>query len=150
MNTTGTGGIKPIRGAGRTPRVVHAEDLWIEAWAPTREACIAEAVDALVGSFVGRTRPAPSGTVRFEVGGATDAGLLAAVLRAVVACLTDSNVIPVRTNVTVTATGLCVSCETADAAGVLPAGSIPKAVSERGIICAREPGGWRCAARIDV
>ena len=39
-------------GAGRGHRTVpHTADLRIEAWAPTREECLAEAVRGLVDSF---------------------------------------------------------------------------------------------------
>ena len=43
---------RPQEGTDRGHRkVLHPADLRIEAWGPTREECIAEAVRGLVGSF---------------------------------------------------------------------------------------------------
>lgn len=136
----------------RTPshRPVHAGDLRIESWAATREACIAEAVDALVGSFVGPRRPAPSARSSFEVTGATDAELVRAVLGTVIAGLLERHEVPITTAVSATEAGLEVSCHTVSAAAILPAGAIPKGVSRHDPQCERLPGGWWCSVRIDV
>lgn len=131
-------------------RPVHSGDLRIEAWAGTREACIAEAVEALVGSFLGPQRPAPSSRSCFRVTGGTDEELLQEVLRQVIADVLTRQEVPVATTVAAIADGLEVSCHTVSAAAILPVGAIPKSVSRQGALCRRFPSGWFCAARIDV
>ncbi|HJQ47494.1 MAG TPA: archease [Amycolatopsis sp.] len=131
-------------------RPVHAGDLRIEAWAGTREACIAEAVDALVGSFVGTRRPAPSSQSSFQVSGTDDAALLQAVLRQVIAGVLTRQEVPLATVVSATGTGLAVRCDTVSAAAILPTGAIPKGVSRQNALCRQFPSGWWCSARIDV
>jgi SHS2 domain-containing protein len=129
---------------------VHAGDLRIEAWAATRESCIAEAVDALVGSFVGPARPMPSSRSTFEVTGVTDAELLRAVLSKVITGVLERHEVPITTAVSSTENGLEVSCHTVSAAAILPTGAIPKGVSRQNARCERLPSGWWCAVRIDV
>lgn len=131
-------------------RPVHAGDLRIEAWAPTRERCIAEAVDALIGSFLGPTRPAASSRSHFHVTGATDSELVQAVLDHVVVTLLERHEVPVATSVSAGERGLTVFCRTVSAAAVVPVGSIPKGVSRRSALCHQFANGWFCAARIDV
>ncbi|MFI5610760.1 archease [Amycolatopsis sp. NPDC051903] len=140
--------VKRPKTAARRP--VHAGDLRIEAWADTREACIAEAVDAVVGSFLGPTRPAPSSLSSFRVTGRTDAELLQAVLGRVIATVLEQQEVPVATVVSTTAEGLEVLCRTVSAAAILPMGAIPKAVSGARPLCHRFASGWFCSARIDV
>lgn len=131
-------------------RRLHAADLRIEAWADSREACIAEAVNALVGSFVGPARLAPSSRSSFQVTGGSDAELLQAVLGRVISGVLDRQEVPVATMVSATPGGLEVSCHTVNAGAILPAGAIPKSVSRRSTLCRKFPSGWWCAARIDV
>lgn len=132
------------------PRRLHRADLRIVAWAPSREDCIAEAVRALVGSFLGRTISEPTAAVSFDVTGATDGELLRAVLHSVILRLTLANEIPLRTQVWPTATGLRLRCEVVDAGSVIPAGAIPKAVSAHPVRCEPTRRGWWCSARIDL
>ncbi|TNC29134.1 archease [Amycolatopsis alkalitolerans] len=141
--------MKP-RQAAPSRRPVHAGDLRIDAWAGTREACIAEAVDALVGSFLGPRRPAPTSRSSFRVTGSTDAELLRAVLRQVISDVLDRQEVPVATAVTATANGLGVTCRTVSAGSIVPAGALPKSLSRDGALCVRFPSGWWCTARIDV
>jgi SHS2 domain-containing protein len=130
-------------------RAVHAADLRIEAWGPTREACISEAISALVGSFLGPALPPPSSTVCVEVAGSTDAELLQTVLRKVISWLGKRNQITAAADVEAVTTGLRLRCQMIDTGAVRPVASIPKGVS-RQVRCERRPGGWWCAARIDV
>ncbi|WP_308431739.1 archease [Amycolatopsis acidiphila] len=141
--------VKPPR-AAPSRRPVHAGDLRIETWAGTREACIAEAVDAVVGSFIGPARPSPSARSSFRVTGGTDAELLQAVLGQVISDVLERQEVPVATAVSVIAEGLEVCRETVSAAAILPSGALPKAVSRRSALCRRFPSGWWCTARIDL
>lgn len=136
--------------AGPPRRPIHAGDLRIEAWAASREACIAEAVDALVDSFLGPSRPAASARSSFEVAGDTDTEMLKAVLRQVIVGLREREQVPVATAVAATGQGLQVACRIISAASVLPASAIPKSVSGRGALCQQFASGWWCTARIDL
>ncbi|HVW43369.1 MAG TPA: archease [Amycolatopsis sp.] len=129
---------------------MHARDLRIEAWARTREACIAEAVSALVGSFAGARPLEPVAVTTFEISGATDEELLTGVLRRVIAGIKTGGEAPVAISTTATRTGVRMRCETADIAGIVPAGSLPQGVSVNGARCEPTAGGWRCAVWIDV
>ncbi|QYN18965.1 archease [Amycolatopsis sp. DSM 110486] len=134
-----------------TRRVVHAADLCIAAWGPTREACLAEAVRALVESFV-HARPAGgSAAWSFEASGPTDGSVLVALLDGVIAMMRMRSLIPVTVEgVGVDGSMVRLRCRTADLAAVIPVGAIPKGLSRREVRCERAGGGWRCAARIDV
>lgn len=131
-------------------RRLHRADLRIESWAPTREACIAEAVRALVGSFLGHTLPPATGVISFEVTGSTDAELLRAVLHSVILRLALVSEIPTLTRVQATATGLRLRCDVVHTGAIVVNGAIPKAVSTDPVRCARTRRGWWCSARIDV
>lgn len=130
-------------------RPVHAGDLYLEAWAPTREVCVAEAVQALMCSFVGAVSQASS-PADFTVVGRTDVDLLLGVLRTVIEHVRTGNEIPVATKVAAAPEGLLLHCEVVDVGGILPVGAIPKGVSEQDIRCEPWPGGWWCAAKVDV
>ncbi|MDQ0380969.1 archease [Amycolatopsis thermophila] len=135
--------------AGRRARPVHAGDLRIEAWGTTRELCVAEAVRALVDSFVPPGRPVATRVVSFEVTGADDQ-VTAAALARVITALRRLGVVPVDTEVTGTPTGLRLRCDMADAAAIRPRGALPKAVTAGSVRCGRKAGSWWCTARIDV
>lgn len=144
-----TGNAEELR-RGRTGRRLHRADLRIEAWAQTREECVAEAVRALVGSFLGRTALPATATVSFDVTGPTDPDLLRAVLHSVILRLAVVNEIPMETRIRPTVTGFRVRYDLVDAGGIVPAGALPKAVSTHPVRCERTRRGWWCSARIDV
>ncbi|HVV14536.1 archease [Amycolatopsis sp.] len=136
-------------GAARQP--VHAADLHIRAWAPTRESCLAEAVTALTDSLVRVRFRAPATTFSREVRGDTDDELLAAVLGAVITNLRSRQEIPLSADVRATPDGLRLVCAVVDLGAILPAGPVPKGVSPGNAHCLRPGGGrWCCTARIDV
>lgn len=129
---------------------LHTADLRIAAWAPTREQCVSEAVKAMVESFLGTGLPPPTATFESRVTGSGDGDLLAAVLSQVIRHFRAARQIPAATEVLATPTGLRVRCEMADAAGLIPVGSIPKAVSRWGSRCGHHYDGWWCSVTIDV
>ncbi|MBF8184685.1 archease [Nonomuraea sp. K274] len=63
--------------------VAHTADIALEAWADTREECLAEAVRALVESFADISHVPPGETVPVSVTGESDEAMLAAVLQEV-------------------------------------------------------------------
>ena len=139
--------ISPMR--TRVLKPLHAGDLRIRAWAPTREACVAEAVRALVVSFVGGVL-ARASTVEFDVRGDSDAELLTGALRTVIFRVRTGNEVPTATEVLPLPDGLRLRCAMVDAGAVVPVGVVPKGVSATGARCEPWPGGWWCGARVDL
>jgi SHS2 domain-containing protein len=133
----------------RNVEPLHVADLRIHAWAATREACVAEAVHALVASFVGGVPPHAS-AARFDVLGDTDTDLLTGVLRTVIFRLRTWNEVPIATDVEPIPAGLRLCCTTVEAAAIVPIGVLPKGVSTIGVRCQPWPGGWWCGASIDL
>ena len=140
--------------------VPHTADLRIEAWAPDREECLAEAVRALVDSFadVAGARPRRFADVRIAAG--ADPDLLVAILDEVIYRIDAQDEIPVE---------VAVRAEHAEVAGAEPGetvrlslglagledvgitGAAPKAVSLSELRCAAEESGrWLASATIDV
>ncbi len=143
--------------------VPHTADLRIEAWAPDREECLAEAVRALVDSFadVAGARPRRFADVRIAAG--ADPDLLVAILDEVIYRIDAQDEIPVE---------VAVRAEHAEVAGAEPGepaetvrlslglaglesvgitGAAPKAVSLSELRCAPEESGrWLASATIDV
>ncbi|WP_326835063.1 archease [Amycolatopsis rhabdoformis] len=141
----------PMRGGGGQPRVVHAADLRIEAWAPTWEACLAEVVRALVERF-GRARlPRARTAWSFEVGGPTDDSVLVALLEKVITMMRTRYLIPVTAEgVVVDGSTVRLRCQMAELGGVILIGALPKGVSHREVRCEHTERGWWCSARIDL
>lgn len=133
----------------RVGKPLHVGDLRIRAWAPTREACVAEAVQALVGSFAGAV-PAPTSTAEFDVCGATGAELLTGVLRAVIHRIRTGHEVPTSTEVVPTPEGLRLRCAVVELGAVIPVGVLPKGVSTAGATCEPCRSGWCCGADIDL
>ncbi|MEU4822889.1 archease [Actinomadura sp. NPDC023710] len=131
--------------------VPHAADLRIEAWAPTRERCVAEAVAGLVESFADVSGVRPSGGIRVDVPPGPDADLLVAVLDEVVYRLDVDGVLVLDAEITGAPDGgLTVRLATGDAAEAVGTGAVPKAVSLHELRFGRDARGWSCAVTIDV
>ncbi|WP_017597290.1 archease [Nocardiopsis lucentensis] len=128
----------------------HTADLTVQAWAPTRERCVAHAVTGVVESVVGTGPPPATTTVERDLEGATDADLLAAVIDEVVYLLETRGLLPAATEVLATPTGLRARFSMVDADALEPVGAVPKAVSLHRLRCERGPEGWWCTVTIDV
>lgn len=130
----------------------HIADLTIEAWAPTREACIAEAVAGLV-SACGTIHPgAPTQETPVEfVPEASDEELLVSVLDDVIYHADVEGVLPAslelhRTN----DGGLDGVADMVGLDALSEVGATPKAVTRHGLVCAESDGRWRALVTIDV
>ena len=132
--------------------VPHTADLRVEAWAPTREECLAEAVRALVDSFavVAAVRPRRTAERRFIAG--SDEDLLVAVIDEVIYRLDADGEIPVTVEVRPALDGgVVLSMQLADVGEAEITGAAPKAATLHDLRCAPGPAGrWSCGITIDV
>jgi SHS2 domain-containing protein len=139
------------RGCGHRS-VPHTADLRIEAWGPTREDCIAEAVRGLVESFADISGAGCHHAVECHLAAGSDADLLAAAVEEVIYRLDTSGEVPVAVAAGRAADGgidLVLRAVSATAAEIV--GAAPKAVSLSGLACAPDAAGrWSCAVTIDV
>ncbi|MFE0514599.1 archease [Streptomyces sp. NPDC058964] len=128
----------------------HTGDLRIEAWAPTREECIVEAVRGMVGSFAELPAGA-SGVTRERVVSAEDDGrLLAAVLEEIIYRMDAAAELPVDVAVTPEQGGVRVRFRMAGSSTATQTGAVPKAVALHGLWLARDSHGWACRVTLDV
>jgi SHS2 domain-containing protein len=138
----------PQRGHRTLP---HTADLRIEAWAPTREACLAESVAALVASFADMTGAEPGSTVTVQIADAqTDQDALVAVLDEVIYLLDTQAAVPVAVDVEPAPGGLNVRLQLVALDGVEITGAVPKAVTLNQLEITHGPHGWSCGVTVDV
>jgi SHS2 domain-containing protein len=132
--------------------VPHTADLRIEAWGPTREDCIAGAIQGLVESFADVWGTGHQRTAKHHLTARSDADLLAAAVEEVIYRLDTEGEIPVSVHVSrAAAGGIDLTLLTVDAGGVEITGAAPKAASLSGLTCAPSRAGqWSCAVTIDV
>jgi SHS2 domain-containing protein len=135
--------------------VPHTADLALEAWAPDRAGCIAEAVRALVESFADVRRAVPRERLHFCFDAATDEDLLVRVLDEVIYQLDARGLVPVGVSVSEPpgdgpGSRAEVRFAAAPAAEAEAAGAAPKAVSLHELRFARAGGLWRAHVTVDI
>lgn len=130
--------------------VPHTADLRIEAWAPTRDECIAQAVHGAVASFADTSSAGPGRVHTRRLAADGDEDLLVAVLDEIVYLLDAAGEVPVDVAVDSGAGTAEVRFSMADVASVTQVGAVPKAVSLHGLRLERGPGGWSCSVTLDV
>jgi SHS2 domain-containing protein len=130
--------------------VPHTADLRVEAWAPTREGCIAQAVLGTVATFVDTSTVHAERTHRCQLAGHSDEDLLVAVLDEVIYLLDTENEAAVDVELEPLDSGLDVRFAMCDATSLPQVGAVPKAVSLHELCLAPGPRGWRCSVTLDV
>lgn len=139
--------IEPQAGERGHRNVPHTADTRIEAWAPTREVCHAEAVAGLVASFVDTTGARPVRTATVDLTADSDADTLVEVLDEVIYLLDTQGEVPIDTEI---GPGPTMRLRLTPLAGVRATGAAPKAVTLHDLRFERTDGGWFCAVTIDV
>lgn len=115
----------------------------VEAWAPTRERCIAEAVAGTVDSFAEVSGCAPARYHRMTVaGGDDDRRLLFEVLDEVLFDITNAGVVPVWVRLRDVPAGLELEVGGVDTDEVRPSGAAPHAVSAHRLRRTKDRRGW--------
>ncbi len=132
--------------------VPHTADLRIEAWAPTREECLAEAVRGLVDSFAVVTGLPPQRRARRHMTARLDEDLLVAVIDEVIYRLDADGQVPVSVAVRRAPDGgVEVSFALIPVAEAEITGAAPKAASLHDLRCAPDAAGrWSCTVTVDV
>ncbi|MFF2073722.1 archease [Kitasatospora sp. NPDC058162] len=135
--------------------VPHTADLRVEAWAPTAEGCIGELVHGVVGSFADLSGARIVGERACTVLAVSDPDLLAGVLEEVIYRMDADGELPAALVLGPVhgldgARSIEVRFRMADTATAALVGAVPKAVSLEGLELGEGPGGWTCAATVDV
>ncbi|MFJ8582140.1 archease [Micromonospora sp. NPDC093277] len=138
---------RPARGHRNVP---HTADVRIEAWAPDREGCVAEAVAAMLDGFVDTVGAKAAAETEFAVPPGDDADMLVAVLNEVIFRLETAGVLPLATDVRSTDGRLLVRWWTVDADAVELVGAVPKGVALHELRFGPDREGWSCAVTLDV
>ncbi|BBX74951.1 archease [Mycobacterium shinjukuense] len=130
--------------------VPHTADLRIEAWAPTRDGCIRQAVLGAVESFLDISAATAQRTRRRRMEAHSDDDLLAAALEEVIYLLDTTGEAPVDVNLSEADGGVDLTLAMVDAGALPQLGAVPKAVSLNELHLAHDKRGWRCSVTLDV
>ncbi len=130
--------------------VPHTADLRIEAWAPTGDGCIRQAVLGTVASFLETSTAHPNHTRLRWLNADRDHDLLVGVLDEVIYLLDTTGETPVDLDMNGTDGGVDATFTMADASTLPHVGAVPKALSLNDLRLTRSRRGWRCAVTLDV
>lgn len=130
--------------------VPHTADVRVEAWGPTRELCIAEAVLGTVEAFLDTSSAHPAGTYRCQLSANSDEDLLVAVLDEVIYLLDTAGAVPLDVELEPVDGDIEARFATIDAATLPQVGAVPKGVSLYELSLAPGPAGWSCSVTLDV
>ena len=139
----------PGRPAGHRS-LPHTADAQVEAWAPSREECLGEAVLGSVELFVDITDARPTGTHALRLPTGSDDEQLVHLLEEMVFLLDTTGRVPVRVAVVATRDGVEVRLDTVEVAALPQTGAVPKAVSLHDLRFGRTAAGWSCLVTWDV
>ncbi|RLP91227.1 archease [Micromonospora sp. BL4] len=131
--------------------VPHTADVRVEAWAPDREACLAEAVAALVETFADISGARAEADTEFELPPGDDEDLLVGLLDEVIFRLDAEGALPLDCDVRSTGDGgLRARWRSTSTEAVELVGAVPKAVSLHELRVGPDAAGWSCAVTLDV
>jgi SHS2 domain-containing protein len=129
----------------------HTADVIVEAWGPTRDACLREAVMGLVEVFADVDGVAAPDSVPLSFPQAPGEELLVGLLEEVLYLLDAEGRVPVDVSLTSAADGgLGGAFRVVSAAAVEQRGAVPKAITRHGLEFGQDAGVWRCRATVDV
>jgi SHS2 domain-containing protein len=128
----------------------HTADGILEAWGPTREACLEEAVLALIDSIVEVDLLTWWWHEEVELSG-TDEEMLVTLLEEVIYRLDTDSAVPVLVAVHPHGDHTLAHLWMTDLHRVTPVGPAPKGISYSGVeIHEQDTGRWHCTATVDV
>lgn len=129
----------------------HTADTRIQAWGPTLEECLAQAVLGSVASFVDTTgaTAAERREVRLDPADPPEDRVVA-LLDEVIYLMDVTGRVPVGAELTRDEAGPLARLDMADLADLPQIGAVPKAVALHGLRVERRPDGWLCEVTLDV
>ena len=130
--------------------VPHTADLRIEAWAPSRDGCIRQAVLGTVDSFLDISSARPHRSLSRRLTAGSDDDLLVAVLEEVIFLLDTVGQAPVDLDLQGAGGVAEVNFAMVDARTLPQVGAVPKAVSLNDLRLSHDDNGWRCLVTLDV
>jgi SHS2 domain-containing protein len=130
--------------------VPHTADLRIEAWAPSRDGCIRQAVLGTVDSFLDISSARPHRSLSRLLTAGSDDDLLVAVLEEVIFLLDTVGEAPVDLDLQGAGGVAEVNFAMVDARTLPQVGAVPKAVSLNDLRLSHDDNGWRCLVTLDV
>lgn len=130
--------------------VSHTADLRIEAWAPSRDGCIRQAVLGTVDSFLDISSARPHRSLSRRLTAGSDDDLLVAVLEEVIFLLDTVGEAPVDLDLQGGGGVAEVNFAMVDARTLPQVGAVPKAVSLNDLRLSHDDNGWRCLVTLDV
>lgn len=131
--------------------VPHTADVRIEAWALSREQCVAEAIMAMVQMFTDASGVSSTGSAQFRVEPGSDKDMLVAALDEVIFRMDTEGRLPMDASVTVLDDGgLEVWTRVTETNLLRLIGAVPKAVSWHDLRFGADENGWSCGVTLDV
>ena len=128
----------------------ESSDLLIEAWAPAREQCMVQAVQALVACFADVSDATPGRVVPFAFPPGRDDQQLVDLLTECLSVFEIFGVVPVSTHVDQAEDGSLVGCfDTTDVAQLRLSSVPPEGVRLRELEF-EQTDGWRCLVGVDL
>ncbi|GAA3505147.1 archease [Streptomyces albogriseolus] len=146
---TGDAGQAPRRDRSGHRSVAQEDDVRIEAWAASREHCLAEAVVAMVECFADVSGVRPTGVDRIRLDETNDDDLLAALLDEILYRLEAYGEVPVDVEADEAEGGLDVRLAVAGLEDVRVTGEVPTDVGWEDLRLWPGPYGWSCAVTVD-
>ena len=140
-----------MTGPDRGHRAVgHTADEILEAWGPSRAACLEEAATGLVELFAQPRGEAVTRTCEFTLDASEDTTLLLTLLEEIIYLLDAHDSIPAATGIADLIDRVRVSLELVDVADAQATGPAPKGVSRSQAHLHHEAGRWTARALIDI
>jgi SHS2 domain-containing protein len=133
---------------GRAIRA-HTADVMLEAWGPTRAACLEEVVLACA-ELVASGPSATTSERSFDVADPGDDRVLVALLGEVITLLDAEGLVPLAASVRPVGTNLVCVLSVTPLENVEVVGPSPKGISYEGLSLGREGSVWRARAILDV
>lgn len=130
--------------------VPHTADLRIEAWAPSPQGCLAEAVHAMVESVVDVADAEQVATREVPLSGNDPAAWLVTLLDDVIYLMDVHGELPREVSVEPGDDGLVARLAMVDAEVLPTVGAVPKAVALHELRFSGDADGWRCSVTLDV
>lgn len=124
----------------------HTADVRLEAWGPTLEACLDQAVGALAAVFVAVPADAPRVRVPVNLASGAPGERLVSLLEEALFIVDVEGLVPVHLRVREGAGEF----EAVALADVDQVGSVPKAIARSDLEIAAAAGQWRAVVTVDV